>query len=196
MNYGAHVDEMRDILAPDPVFFIMPDTALLVNDKPFFYPDFSKQIEYETELVVKICRNGRSVEPRFARRYYAEVTVGIDLTARDLQKHCKEAGLPWEIAKGFDNAAPVGRFVPLPEGRSVQDLHFHLDINGKTVQEGWTGDMLTPVDQLIAHLSQYFTIRAGDLLFTGTPQGVGQVHIGDRLQAWLEDELLLDFRIC
>ena len=194
MNYRAHVDEMKDLLAPDPVFFFMPDTALLVNNKPFFYPDFSSRMEYETELVVKICRNGRSVDPRFAQRYYAEVTVGIDLTARDLQLHCKEAGLPWEIAKGFDNAAPVGRFVPLGD-RSVQDLHFRLDLNGETVQEGFTGDMITPVDDLIAGLSQYFTIRAGDLLFTGTPQGVGPVHVGDRLQAWLEDELLLDFCI-
>lgn len=195
MNYSDHVKEMAGRLDTDPVFFIKPDTSLLVNNKPFFYPDFSKDIQYETEIVIRISQNGKSIQPAFASRYYAELTVGIDFTARDIQLKCKEKGWPWEMAKGFDNAAAVGRFIPLNSIEDLQKLHFHLDLNGKTVQSGYTGHMILNVDDILVRLSEFFTIRQGDMVFTGTPAGVGSVHIGDRLQAYIEDQLLLDFNI-
>lgn len=195
MNYPSHVKEMNNILSPEPVIFAKPETALLLNDKPFFYPDFSSDIQYETEIVVKINRLGKNIAPRFAHRYYSEITVGIDFTARDLQKQCKEKGHPWEIAKAFDNSAPVGRFVSKDVFRDMQNIRFRLELNGNVVQEGNTGDMIFSVDQIISHISGYFTLKMGDLIFTGTPHGVGSVKIGDRLRAYLEDEPVLDFCI-
>jgi len=195
MNYPSHVKEMSDILSPEPVIFSKPETALLLNNKPFFYPDFSTDIQYETELVIKIDRLGRNIAPKFAHRYYSEITIGIDFTARDLQKKCKEQGFPWEIAKAFDNSAPVGRMLPKNRFPDIQSINFRLDINGNTVQQGNTKDMIFTVDQIIANISRYFTIKIGDLIFTGTPHGVGPVKIGDRLQAYLEDELVLDFKV-
>ena len=195
MNYPSHVKEMNDVLSPEPVIFSKPETALLLNGKPFFYPDFSTDIQYETEIVVKIARLGRNIASKFAHRYYSEITVGIDFTARDLQKRCKENGSPWEIAKAFDNSAAIGRMTSKSAFADVQSINFHLDINGVTVQEGNTRDMIFTIDQIIANVSKYFTIKIGDLIFTGTPHGVGQVKIGDRLQGYLEDELVLDFRI-
>jgi 2-keto-4-pentenoate hydratase/2-oxohepta-3-ene-1,7-dioic acid hydratase in catechol pathway len=195
MNYPSHVKEMADFLSPDPVIFSKPESALLLNNKPFFYPDFSTDIEYETEVVVKINRLGRHIAAKFAHRYYSEITVGLDFTARDLQRRCKERGHPWEIAKAFDYSAPVGRMLPKSAYRDVQSINFRLDINGATVQQGNTGDMIFTVDQIIAEASKYFTIKMGDLIFTGTPVGVGPVKIGDRLQAYLEDELVLDLKI-
>lgn len=193
MNYPAHVREMNNILSPDPVLFTKPETALVLNNKPFFLPDFSEDIQYETEIVVKINRLGKDIAPRYAHRYYSEITVGIDFTARDLQRNCKEKGLPWDIAKAFDNSAPVGRLVDKTEYPDIQNINFRLDLNGKTVQQGNTRDMIFSIDRIIAHISKYFTIKIGDLVFTGTPQGVGPVKIGDHLQAYVEDELLLDF---
>jgi len=195
MNYPSHVKEMSDILSSEPVLFCKPETALLLNNKPFFYPDFSTDIQYETELVVKIDRLGRNIAPKFAHRYYSEITIGIDFTARDLQKRCKEKGHPWEIAKSFDNSAPVGRMLPKNSFPDIQAINFRLDINGTTVQQGNTKDMILSVDQIITNVSKYFTIKIGDLIFTGTPHGVGPVKIGDRLQAYLEDELVLDFKV-
>jgi 2-keto-4-pentenoate hydratase/2-oxohepta-3-ene-1,7-dioic acid hydratase in catechol pathway len=177
------------------VLFSKPESALLQNNKPFFYPDFSTDIQYETEIVLKIDRLGKSIAPKFAHRYFSEITVGIDFTARDLQKRCKEKGHPWEIAKAFDNSAPVGLMTPKTAFPDIQNVNFHLDVNGTTVQQGNTKDMIFSIDQIIAHASQYFTLKNGDLIFTGTPHGVGPVKIGDRLQAYLEDELVLDFRV-
>ena len=195
MNYPSHVKEMSNILSPDMVLFGKPESALLLNNKPFFYPDFSTDIQYETEIVLKIDRLGKNIAPKFANRYYSELTVGIDFTARDLQKRCKESGHPWEIAKAFDNSAPIGRWLPKDGFADIQNINFHLDINGTTVQQGNTKDMIFPVDQIIAYASKFFTFKIGDLLFTGTPHGVGPVKIGDRLQAYIENELVLDFKV-
>ena len=195
MNYPSHVQEMSDVLSAEPVIFSKPETALLLNNKPFFYPTFSTDIQYETEIVVKIERLGRNIAAKFAHRYFSEITVGIDFTARDLQKRCKEMGHPWEIAKSFDNSAAVGRMVSKNVFSDIQSINFHLDVNGVTVQQGNTKDMIFSINQIIESISRFFTIKIGDLIFTGTPHGVGQVKIGDRLQAYLENELVLDFKI-
>ncbi|MDR1672058.1 MAG: fumarylacetoacetate hydrolase family protein [Bacteroidales bacterium] len=192
MNYPLHVAEMENVLPAELVIFAKPETALLLRNRPFFYPDFSKEIHYETEIVVKIDRMGKCILPRFAGGYYSEVTVGIDFTARDIQQRCKEQGLPWDIAKAFDGSAPVGKWISKNKLPS-QNLSFHLNLNGKTVQQGNTRDMIFPVDQIIARVSEYFTLKTGDLIFTGTPAGVGPVRIGDRLQAYLEELPVLDF---
>jgi 2-keto-4-pentenoate hydratase/2-oxohepta-3-ene-1,7-dioic acid hydratase in catechol pathway len=195
MNYLSHVKEMNNILSSEPVIFSKPESALLLNNKPFFYPDFSTDVQYETEIVVVIDRLGKRIAPKFAHRYYSEITVGIDFTARDLQKNCKEKGHPWEIAKSFDNSAPIGRMTSKTTFPDLQNINFHLDLNGTTVQQGNTKDMIFTVDQIIAHVSRYFTLKTGDLIFTGTPHGVGSVNIGDHLQAYLENELVLDFKV-
>lgn len=198
MNYAEHNKELDGTLytTEEPVVFTKADSALLTGGKPFFIPDFTERCDYETELVVRICRLGRSISPRFAHRYYDAVTVGIDFTARDLQQRARAAGHPWDLCKGFDGSAVVGRFVPLTSlGRDVQDLHFHLDINGRTVQCGHTADMLRPVDELVSYISRFFTLKMGDLIYTGTPVGVGPVHIDDHLEGWLEDQRLLAFNV-
>ncbi len=198
-NYALHVKELDGTreLPTSPQFFLKPDTALLRNNDPFYLPSFSQQIDYETELVVRINRLGRCIEPRFARRYYAEVGLGIDFTARDLQREAIAKGLPWESCKAFDYSAAVSpRFLSLEElGGDVQRLHFEMLLNGTPRQQGDTSQMLFPVDQLIAWVSRFITFRTGDLLFTGTPAGVGTVHAGDRITASLEGETLLDFLI-
>ena len=195
MNFPSHVKEMSNILSSEPVIFSKPESALLLNNKPFFYPDFSTDIQYETEIVVKIDRLGKNIAPKFACRYYNEITVGIDFTARDLQRQCKEKGHPWEIAKAFDNSAPVGRMVAKTTFPDIQNVNFRLDVNGTTVQQGNTQEMIFTIDQIIAHVSRFFTLKNGDLIYTGTPSGVGPVKIGDRLQAYLENELTLDFKV-
>ena len=173
-----------------------PDSALLREGKPFFLPDFSSDMQYEAEVVVHICRLGKCIAPRFAHRYYDAVTVGIDFTARDLQSRFRAGGLPWELSKCFDGSAAVGSFVPLEQvGGDVQQLDFHLDIDGRTVQQGHTADMLHRVDDLIAHVSRFMTLKMGDLLFTGTPAGVGPVAVGQHLQGYLGEEKVLDFYI-
>ena len=194
-NYLNHNKEMNRALLPkEPVLFMKPDTALLKDGKPFFLPPFSERIEYETELVVRISRLGKNIAPRFAHRYYDAVTVGIDFTARDLQARLRAEGSPWEISKGFDGSAVVGDFIPFDEAAgNLQDLHFSLRIDGKEVQRGHTADMIFPVDEMIAYISRFYTLRMGDLLFTGTPEGVGPVAIGNRLQGYLGERQLLDF---
>ena len=196
-NYLNHNKEMNRALLPkEPVLFMKPDTALLKDGKPFFLPPFSERIEYETELVVRISRLGKNIAPRFAHRYYDAVTVGIDFTARDLQARLRAEGSPWEISKGFDGSAVVGDFIPVDEvAGNLQDLHFSLRIDGKEVQRGHTADMIFPVDEMIAYISRFYTLRMGDLLFTGTPEGVGPVAIGNRLQGYLGDRQLLDFHV-
>ncbi|MBR7068538.1 MAG: fumarylacetoacetate hydrolase family protein [Bacteroidales bacterium] len=194
-NYADHARELGNEPPAEPVFFMKPDTALLRNNQPFFMPDFSQELHHEVEVVLRICRLGRHIEPRFAHRYYDAITVGIDFTARDLQRQCAQQGLPWEKAKAFDGSAPIGDFVELAgsEFDIAAGIDFRLDLNGTTVQQGNTRDMLFGFDELIAHTSRYITYRTGDLLFTGTPVGVGPVRIGDRLKAYLGERLMLDF---
>ena len=216
MNYAAHNQELHGTLKrPDerlrvgehssgmPVIFTKADSALLNQGKPFFIPDHLGRIDYETEVVVRICRLGKNISERFAHRYYDSLTVGIDFTARDLQRKASEAGQPWTICKGFDGSAAIGEWVPkeklltapdtVCEASGLQRLHFHLDINAKTVQEGCTSDMLYRVDEIIAYISRFFTLKTGDLLYTGTPAGVGPVHIDDHLEGWLEERKVLEF---
>lgn len=196
LNYASHNKEMkRTFDSSEPVLFMKPDTALLKDGNPFFLPDFSDDVQYETELVVKVSRLGKNISERFAHRYYDEVTVGIDFTARDLQKKQKELGLPWEIAKGFDHSAAIGSFISMVEAGDLQGLSFHLDINGETVQSGNSREMIYTVDRIIAYISRFFTLKIGDLIFTGTPAGVGPVKINDHLQGYLKERKLLDFRV-
>lgn len=196
MNYAAHNKELHATLElTEPTIFMKSDSSLLKDGKPFFIPDFSSEIHYETEVVIKIDRLGKNIAERFAHRYYSEVTVGIDFTARDLQRRLREQGLPWEISKAFDNSAVIGRFIPLEEAGDVNNLSFHLDINGQTVQQGCTADMLFPVDKIVAYVSRFFTLKIGDLIYTGTPVGVGPVQIGDRLEGYLGEKKLLDFHV-
>ena len=196
MNYAQHNKELDGTLyKPEtPVVFTKADSALLKDRKPFFVPDFMGRIDYETELVVRISRLGKGISQRFAHRYYDAVTVGIDFTARDLQQKLRAQGLPWELCKGFDGSAALGEWVPIERFRSVDALHFHLDRNGKTVQEGCTSDLLFKVDELIAYISSFFTLKTGDLIYTGTPAGVGPVAIGDYLEGYLEGQKVLEVR--
>lgn len=195
MNYALHNKELHGTLlkTEEPVIFTKADSALLKDRKPFFIPDHLGRIDYETEVVVRICRLGKSIPQRFAHRYYDAVTVGIDFTARELQQKLREKGRPWEICKGFDGSAAIGEWVDMDKFRDIQAIHFHLDINGKTVQEGCTSDMMYKVDEIISFISQYFTLKTGDILYTGTPAGVGPVHIDDHLEGYLEDRKVLDF---
>ena len=196
LNYASHNKEMkRTFESSEPVLFMKPDTALLKDGKPFFLPDFSEDVQYETELVVRVSRLGKNIAERFAHRYYDQLTVGIDFTASDLQKKQKELGLPWEIAKGFDQSAAVGSFIPIESVTALQDLNFRLDINGETVQAGNSREMIYSVDRIIAFIRRFFTLKIGDLIFTGTPAGVGPVKINDHLQGYVEDRKLLDFRV-
>ncbi len=197
MNYAEHNKELDGTLyiPEEPVIFTKPDSALLKDSKPFFIPDFTKQCDYETELVVRICRLGKNISERFAHRYYDAYTVGIDFTARDLQRKLRAEGKPWELSKAFDNSAVIGDFVSKEELPDVQQLHFHLDIDGKTVQQGFTGDMIYSVDRLVAFVSQYFTLKIGDLIFTGTPVGVGPVAIDQHLDGYLEGRKVLSFNV-
>ena len=194
MNYDRHNKEMgHSLVNTEPVIFLKPDSAILKDGKPFFLPDFSEEVHYETELVVRICRLGKNIAPRFAHRYYDAVTVGIDFTARDIQREARAKGLPWELCKGFDGSAVIGDWVDVEKFRDIQAIHFHLDINGQTVQQGCSSDMLYKVDELIAYISKFFTLKTGDLLFTGTPVGVGPVKIDDHLEGYLEDRKVLEF---
>lgn len=197
MNYQLHCHELHagEALPQEPVIFMKPDSALLKDGKPFFIPDFSEQVDYETELVVRINRLGKNIAERFAHRYYDAVTVGIDFTARDLQRKYRAEGKPWELCKGFDNSAAIGDWIPVERFKDIQQLNFHLDIDGKTVQRGYAGDMLFKIDQIIAYVSLFCTLKIGDLLFTGTPVGVGPVQVNNHLEGYLEDEKVLDFYI-
>ena len=197
MNYARHNKELGHTQENrEPVIFMKPDSAILKDGKPFFVPDFSHEVHYETEVVVRICRLGKNIAPRFAHRYYDAVTVGIDFTARDLQRKFREAGNPWELCKGFDNSAAIGTFISLEQASGdLQNLDFHLDIDGCEVQRGNTADMLFKIDDIIAYVSRFMTLKIGDLLFTGTPAGVGPVSVGQHLQGYLGGEKLLDFHI-
>jgi len=195
-NYAKHAEELNNPIPEEPVVFLKPETALLLKKHPFFIPEHSNEVHHEVELVVKINRLGKHIEPRFAHKYYSEIGLGIDFTARDVQARCKEKGLPWEKAKAFDGSAAVSRFFPIDTlGGNVQDLHFHLDINGSTVQKGHTANMLFKVDELISHVSKYFTLKTGDLIFTGTPAGVGKVERDDLLELYLEGNRVFYFNV-
>jgi 2-keto-4-pentenoate hydratase/2-oxohepta-3-ene-1,7-dioic acid hydratase in catechol pathway len=191
-NYAEHAKELGNAVPEAPVLFMKAKNALLQPGRAFYYPEFSKDVHYEAELVVKICKNGKHVAEKFARKYYEQITVGLDFTARDLQQKQKEKGLPWEIAKAFDDSAVVGQFVVIPEGQNVQDYHFELRKNGAVVQQGHAADMLTTIDKVIAYASTFFSLNTGDLLFTGTPAGVGPIAVGDRLEGFLEGKPVLD----
>jgi acylpyruvate hydrolase len=188
-NYKAHAEELGNTVPDKPMVFMKPPTALLVNNKPFYYPEFSKDIHYELEVVLKICKNGRHVQPEFARDYYKEIGLGIDFTARDIQDECKAKGHPWEIAKGFDHSAVLSPFFPLET--APDNIRFHLEKNGQTVQTGHTKDLIFTFDELIVFLSQFFKLQIGDYIFTGTPAGVGPVKIGDELVGFLEGKPIL-----
>ena len=194
-NYIEHNKEMNSANPAEPIVFMKADTAALRDNKPFFLPDFSKEIHYETELIIKFNRIGRNISPRFAHRYYDEIGLGIDFTARDLQKRLKQEGKPWEISKAFDNSAVIGSFIPKEVIADIQNIDFHLDLNGNIVQQGNSKDMIFPVSELIAYISKFFTIKIGDILYTGTPVGVGKVSIGDRLQGYIFDKKMFDFQV-
>lgn len=197
LNYPQHNKELNETLYKGevPVIFTKADSSLLKDGKPFFVPDDMGRIDYETEIVVRICRLGKAIPARFAHRYYDAVTVGIDFTARELQAELRKKGLPWEMCKGFDGAAAIGEWVSVEKFRDVQTLQFHLDINGKTVQEGRTSDMLFKIDEIIEYISKYFTLKTGDIIYTGTPVGVGPVNIDDHLTGYIEDRKVLEFNI-
>lgn len=193
-NYAEHAKEMNSPVPSEPVFFMKPDTALIKENQPFFYPDFSEEIHHEAEIVLKIFRPGKNILPEFSHKYFEEISIGIDFTARDLQAKCKEKGLPWEKAKAFDGSAPVGKFISKKEV-DLNNINFHLDINRKTVQKGNTSDLLFSFDKIISYLSGFVTLKTGDLIFTGTPAGVGPVSKGDRLSAFIGNNNLLEFEV-
>jgi 2-keto-4-pentenoate hydratase/2-oxohepta-3-ene-1,7-dioic acid hydratase in catechol pathway len=194
-NYVAHAKELNNEVPENPVLFMKPNTALLKGNAPFYHPDWSKDIHYETELVLKISKQGKYIAEKFAHKYYEEITVGIDFTARDLQNYQKQKGLPWEIAKAFDGSAPVGEFVKIAQLKNPGNIHFSMKKNNIEVQNGNTENMIYNFDKLIAYMSQFFTLQVGDLIFTGTPAGVGPVAIGDTITCFLEDTAVLNFEV-
>jgi 2-keto-4-pentenoate hydratase/2-oxohepta-3-ene-1,7-dioic acid hydratase in catechol pathway len=194
-NYLAHVKELDNALPTEPMFFMKPDTALLALGEPFPYPDFSKEIHYETELVLRICKSGKAIDEKVASEYYDTITVGIDFTARDLQSQCKAKGHPWEIAKAFDYSAPIGEFKKISELNHPEDIAFGMKLNGEWVQQGYSHDMIFSFDKIIAHVSRFVTLNEGDIVFMGTPQGVGEVHVGDRLELFLEEQSMFCFYV-
>jgi acylpyruvate hydrolase len=194
-NYAAHIEELKNEKPGKPVVFLKPDTAILKGGATFFYPEFSENIHHELELVLKISKEGKYIQPQFAHRYFEEIGLGIDFTARDLQDQCKAKGLPWEIAKAFNGSAPIGDFKPVAGLAGLKDIDFHLEINGEVKQKGNTSLMLFDFATIISYVSQFFTLKKGDLIYTGTPAGVGPVKIGDRLAGFIGTEKMLDFEV-
>ncbi|MFP4018456.1 MAG: fumarylacetoacetate hydrolase family protein [Bacteroidales bacterium] len=194
-NYAEHASELGNAVPEKPIFFFKPDTSIIRKNRPFFYPDFSDEIHYETEIVLKISRLGKNIQKKYASRYFDELTVGIDFTARDLQREAKEKGHPWEIAKAFEGSAPIGKFVNIKKFQDINNLDFQLKVNDQIAQQGNTKDLIFSFDHLISYVSKFITLKIGDLLFTGTPAGVGPVAIGDRLTASVENKTLLDFYV-
>jgi len=194
-NYVAHANELNNPIPSEPVIFMKPDTAIIPKRSPFFYPAFSKDIHYEAELVVRIDRVGKNIAEKFAHKYYSQLTIGVDFTARDLQRKLKDKGLPWEKAKSFDGSAPIGKLVDKSNLNDLSSIKFSLNINGETKQSGNSSKMLFSIDAIIAYVSQFFTLKIGDLIFTGTPEGVGPIKIGDHLEASLEGNKVFDLKI-
>ena len=194
-NYAEHAKELNNPVPGVPVIFMKPETALLKENKPFYHPDFSEDIHHEIEIVIKISKEGKHINDQFAQNYFEEIGLGVDFTARDIQSKHKEKGLPWELAKAFDGSAPVSGFVPKSQFADLKNINFNLDVNGETRQQGNTSYMLFSFEYIIAFVSKYITLKKGDLIYTGTPQGVGKVNVGDRLEGYLEDVKMLDFYV-
>ncbi|WP_114779417.1 fumarylacetoacetate hydrolase family protein [Botryobacter ruber] len=194
-NYVAHIEELKNEVPEEPVIFMKPDTAVLRNNEPFYYPEFSQDVHFEVELLLRISREGKNIDTKFARKYYDAIGLGVDFTARDLQAKLKAKGLPWTLAKGFNGSAPVSEFLPLDQFPDLQNIDFSLQLNGEVRQKGNSSLMLHPFDAIIAYISRFITLKTGDIIFTGTPAGVGPVKIGDRLEGFIEDKKLLNFEI-
>ena len=194
-NYAEHAKELKNELPKEPVIFFKPDCAILRNNQPFFIPSFSKNLHYEVEIVFKISKVGKTIARKFAHRYYDQIAIGIDFTARDLQEHCRTKGLPWEISKAFDSSAAISRFKSKTDFKDLNNLDFSLLKNGMEVQKGNTSDMIFHIDSIIEYISKFVTLKTGDLIYTGTPAGVGPVKVGDHLQAYIEDQKMMDFNI-
>jgi acylpyruvate hydrolase len=194
-NYAEHAKELNNDLPTEPVIFMKPKSAILLPGKPLYYPEFTDDLQYECEVVVRIIKNGKHIQEKFANKYYGDVTLGIDFTARDVQRDQQKKGLPWEIAKGFDGSAAVGSFSPITPEKNVGDLAFQLKKNGEVVQEGHSGNMIFSIDKIIAYVSKFFTVNIGDLIFTGTPAGVGPVNTGDKLEAYLQGYKVLEVEV-
>jgi 2-keto-4-pentenoate hydratase/2-oxohepta-3-ene-1,7-dioic acid hydratase in catechol pathway len=194
-NYVEHAKELKNPLPQKPIFFLKPETAILSKNRPFYYPDFSEDIHYEVELVIKIGKNGKHIQEKFASDYYNEIALGIDFTARDIQQNCKEKGLPWEIAKGFDNSAPLSKFIGIEDLPDINNIGFKLELNGKAVQNGNSKNMIFNIDYIISYVSKFITLKMGDIIFTGTPEGVGPVKIGDKLVGYLEGKEMFNFAV-
>lgn len=192
-NYAEHAKELNNPVPGVPVIFMKPETALLKENKPFYHPEFSEDIHHEIEIVIKISKEGKHISEQFAQNYFGEIGLGVDFTARDIQSKHKEKGLPWELAKAFDGSAPVSTFVPKSQFPDLKNINFKLDVNNETRQQGNTSFMLFSFEYIIAFVSKYITLKKGDLIYTGTPQGVGKVNVGDRLEGYLENQKMLDF---
>ncbi|AKD01837.1 fumarylacetoacetate hydrolase family protein [Pontibacter korlensis] len=194
-NYAEHIAELKNEVPDEPVIFFKPDTAILRNNDPFYYPEFTNDVHHEVELILRISREGKNIEKKFAHKYYDAIGLGIDFTARDLQAKAKAKGLPWTLAKGFNGSAPVSDFLPLSDFPDLQNINFRLDVNGETKQKGNSNMMMNSFDDIIAYISKFITLKKGDIIYTGTPEGVGPVKIGDRLEGYVEDKKLLDFEV-
>lgn len=194
-NYTEHIEELNNERPKEPVIFLKPDTSLLKNNAPFYYPDFSNEVHYEVEVLLKICKAGKFIDEKFAHKYFDKVGIGIDFTARDLQQKAKEKGLPWDIAKGFNGSAPISGFLPVSDFPDMKNINFGLEVDGVLKQKGNTGMMLFSFTYVISYLSKFFTLKKGDIIFTGTPKGVGPVHPGNTLKAFIEEKTLLEFEV-
>ncbi|PCJ25040.1 MAG: 2-hydroxyhepta-2,4-diene-1,7-dioate isomerase [Flavobacteriales bacterium] len=194
-NYANHAKELNNPVPTEPIFFLKPETSLLPKNNPFVYPSFSNDVQHEVEIVIKINRLGKHIDQKFAHKYYNEIAVGVDFTARDIQQQCKEKGLPWEKAKAFDGSAPTSKFVSIQQFENINKLNFSLQINGETKQQGNTKDMLFNFDQIVAYVSQFFTLKIGDIIYTGTPSGVGPVKINDKIDCFIEEKKMLSFNV-
>jgi len=194
-NYTEHIKELNNEKPDEPVIFTKPDTALLKNNVPFYYPDFSNDIHHEVEILLKICKEGKYIAPKFAHKYYDAIGLGIDFTARDLQSKAKEKRLPWALAKGFNGSAPISEFLPLKDFSNLENINFSLKINAEVKQAGNTSLMLFRFDEIICYISKFITLKKGDIIFTGTPKGVGPIQKGDKLEGFIEDKKMLDFEI-
>lgn len=194
-NYPAHIQEFNNEISQNPIFFLKPETSMIVHNRPFFLPDFSENMQYEVELIVRICKLGKCIQKKFAHTYYDEIGLGVDFTARDLQENAKKNGLPWEICKAFDGSAIMSEFIPKTQFNDIQNINFSLLLNGKTVQKGNSAEMIFSIDEIIAYVSQFITLKIGDVIYTGTPVGVGKIAINDQLQGYIENQKMFDFRI-
>ncbi|MCC9165745.1 fumarylacetoacetate hydrolase family protein [Pontibacter harenae] len=194
-NYAEHIAELKNEVPDEPVIFFKPDTAVLRNNEPFYYPEYSQDIHHEVELILRISREGKNIDKKFAQKYYDSIGLGIDFTARDIQSKAKAKGLPWTLAKGFNGSAPISEFLPLDQFPDLHNINFRLDVNGETKQKGNSKMMMNTFDDIIAYISRFITLKTGDIIFTGTPEGVGPVQIGDRLEGYVEDKKLLDFEV-